>query len=292
MKFILNEYHRNIPTDALIQDVKNVALQLGKRTLTTAEYNSNGKYHYTTIRKRIGSWEKTLELADLEVDIQNSPINRDDYIDDVRSIAMQLNKKTLTSTEYKEYGRFGFNSLLRKFGNWEQVLLAADLQPTGYTISVSDAELLDDIEQTWIKIGRQPTTGDIKSGLSSYRLTTYIRHFGSWRKALERFVEYINSEDELSDLAQDPKIHNPRPDYIEHKHKTQRDINLRIRFLVMKRDNFKCCLCGASPASDPSITLHIDHIIPWSKGGETVMDNLQTLCSKCNLGKSNLPMNE
>lgn len=53
----------------------------------------------------------------------------------------------------------------------------------------------------------------------------------------------------------------------------------------MKRDNFKCVLCGASPAKDPKIELHIDHIIPWSKGGESTIDNLQTLCSACNLGK-------
>lgn len=56
----------------------------------------------------------------------------------------------------------------------------------------------------------------------------------------------------------------------------------------IKRDNFKCCACGASPAKAPSVELHIDHIIPWSKGGETTIDNLQTLCSKCNLGKSDL----
>ncbi|MBR4875585.1 MAG: HNH endonuclease, partial [Clostridia bacterium] len=55
----------------------------------------------------------------------------------------------------------------------------------------------------------------------------------------------------------------------------------------LKRDNFTCCACGASPAKDPSVELHIDHIIPWSKGGETTEDNLQTLCSRCNLGKSN-----
>ena len=72
------------------------------------------------------------------------------------------------------------------------------------------------------------------------------------------------------------------------EHTTNRNINLRLRFLVMKKDNFKCCMCGASPAKDPSVELHIDHIIPWSKGGETTIDNLQTLCSKCNLGKSNL----
>ena len=56
----------------------------------------------------------------------------------------------------------------------------------------------------------------------------------------------------------------------------------------MHRDNFKCCKCGKSPAKDPSVELHVDHIIPWAKGGETVLENLQTLCSDCNLGKSDL----
>ena len=51
---------------------------------------------------------------------------------------------------------------------------------------------------------------------------------------------------------------------------------------------FTCKICGASPAKDPNVELHVDHIKPWAKGGETVLDNLQTLCSKCNLGKSDL----
>lgn len=59
----------------------------------------------------------------------------------------------------------------------------------------------------------------------------------------------------------------------------------KLRYQVLKRDNFKCCACGASPAKDPSIELHIDHIIPFSKGGETTLENLQTLCSRCNIGK-------
>lgn len=69
------------------------------------------------------------------------------------------------------------------------------------------------------------------------------------------------------------------------KHKTSRDPSMKLRFEVLKRDNFKCCACGASPAKDPSVELHVDHIVPWSKGGETIADNLQTLCSICNLGK-------
>ena len=67
---------------------------------------------------------------------------------------------------------------------------------------------------------------------------------------------------------------------------TARKISDKLRYQVLKRDGFKCCACGASPAKDSSVELHIDHIIPWSKGGETTIDNLQTLCSRCNLGKS------
>ena len=71
----------------------------------------------------------------------------------------------------------------------------------------------------------------------------------------------------------------------EYVHKTKRNIPVTLRYQIMKRDNFKCVLCGASPAKDPNIELHIDHIIPWSKGGESTIDNLQTLCSVCNSGK-------
>ena len=71
------------------------------------------------------------------------------------------------------------------------------------------------------------------------------------------------------------------------KNTASRKIPDKLRYQVLKRDNFKCCACGASPAKDPSVELHIDHILPFSKGGETTLENLQTLCSKCNLGKSN-----
>jgi hypothetical protein len=58
-----------------------------------------------------------------------------------------------------------------------------------------------------------------------------------------------------------------------------------IRWQVFERDDFKCVSCGAS-AADGAI-LHIDHIIPRSKGGKDDMDNYQTLCHLCNIGKSN-----
>ena len=61
-------------------------------------------------------------------------------------------------------------------------------------------------------------------------------------------------------------------------------MSAKLRYDVLKRDNYRCVVCGAS-ASDGVTQLHVDHIIPIAKGGKTEMSNLQTLCQRCNLGK-------
>ena len=61
----------------------------------------------------------------------------------------------------------------------------------------------------------------------------------------------------------------------------------KLREFIKSRDNFTCCNCGNSIHSEPNLLLEIDHIIPVSKGGCTVEENLQTLCWKCNRSKSN-----
>jgi len=58
-----------------------------------------------------------------------------------------------------------------------------------------------------------------------------------------------------------------------------------IRWQVFQRDLWKCVACGRS-ASD-EVILHVDHIMPRSKGGSDTIDNYQTLCNVCNIGKSN-----
>ena len=56
-----------------------------------------------------------------------------------------------------------------------------------------------------------------------------------------------------------------------------------LRYDILKRDGFKCKLCGSSV--DDGVKLHVDHIIPVSKGGKTKPSNLRVLCDRCNTGK-------
>ena len=60
----------------------------------------------------------------------------------------------------------------------------------------------------------------------------------------------------------------------------------KLRESIKTRDNFTCRNCGNSTSIEPNLLLEIDHIVPVSKGGRTIEDNLQTLCWKCNRAKS------
>lgn len=290
MEFVLNDYHRNLSDDELIQDVVRVANDLKKDSITSEEYDKYGKYHSSTIRRRLGTWKKILELAHLTTKGHNFKCNYsiEDVKKDIERVLKILGQNTLTLNEYNQYGKYSGATIRNKYKGWNNVLRMCDLD-IQYIHSIPEVDLFAEIERVWILLGRQPTTTDIKKGLSRYSLNSYTRKFGGWRNALIHFINYINDEkiENIGDNVSS-KINYSKEENETNLHKTTRDINLRLRFKVMARDNFKCCICGASPATNPNVILHIDHIKPWSKGGETTIDNLQTLCSKCNLGKSDL----
>ena len=58
-----------------------------------------------------------------------------------------------------------------------------------------------------------------------------------------------------------------------------------MRYDVLRRDDFHCVRCGRG--REDGVKLYVDHIVPVSRGGKTVMSNLQTLCEDCNCGKGN-----
>ena len=72
--------------------------------------------------------------------------------------------------------------------------------------------------------------------------------------------------------------------------KTAREsISKSRRFEIMKRDGFRCQLCGATQGD--GVILHVDHRVPLAKGGSYKDENLWTLCEPCNLGKSDKMLN-
>jgi len=65
-------------------------------------------------------------------------------------------------------------------------------------------------------------------------------------------------------------------------------MNQRERFLIMRRDGFKCTYCGRKPEE---AELEIDHIVPLAGGGTDEESNLTTACGTCNRGKGIIDLN-
>lgn len=66
------------------------------------------------------------------------------------------------------------------------------------------------------------------------------------------------------------------------RYKKQRKRNAipqTMRWEIYRRDGYKCVYCGGK------LDLHLDHVVPYSRGGEDSYDNLVTACRNCNLSK-------
>ncbi len=217
----------------------------------------------------------------VKVKVRNYATPEEELLEELRRVAEIYGKNTLSISEYQRYGKYGIKPMYRRFGSWLKALKKAGLK-TDYERNIPIQKLFENLEEVWIKLGKQPTCDLMCRPLSRYHADTYISRFGTWRKALAAFEEHLNS-------AGDKKRGKQRRRKIEKlqqaEPRTPRHPGMTLRFAIMKRDKFKCVLCGRSPAKDPAVELEIDHIIPWSKGGETVLENLQTLCTECNNGK-------
>jgi len=205
-----------------------------------------------------------------------------ELLDDLKRVSQELPSNTVTKSQYDERGRFSASTLQRRFGSWHGALERAGLTKI-WNINPPEGELFDNLAEVWTALGRQPRTTDLTSQSSRISADTYKRRFGGWRNALKAFVRWANAG---KALAEESTGGGNAP--ASASRRGPRNPSLRLRFLVMRRDNFKCRCCGRSPATDVSVELNVDHIHAWAEGGLTVLDNLQTLCTTCNLGKSNL----
>jgi HNH endonuclease/Homing endonuclease associated repeat len=207
------------------------------------------------------------------------PVTDAQLIDDLKRVASLLESESVSQPQYSQHGKFDMRNLSRRLGGWDAALSYAGLSASSYLGEYSDEQLFANILLLWQHFGRQPRRAELAFSPSEISQSPYQRRFKSWTGALEAFVEWANAADGALAIAATPD---------GTKRRTSRDPSLRLRFKVLLRDRFTCCGCGKSPATSAGTELHVDHIEPWSKGGETVSENLRTLCSLCNIGKSNV----
>jgi Homing endonuclease associated repeat len=184
---------------------------------------------------------------------------------EVHAVLLNLDKKISISL-YTEFGKFSITAIKSRFGSWNEALERANI-PITQQKNISEDDLFKNVSEVWISNGCQPTRRDMGRVPSKFNGSTYSDRFGSWNKALLAFSEYMRSESsEINAVSTSGKI--PLENVSQKTKRTNRAPSDRPRFSILLRDGFRCMSCGRSPVTTPGVELHVDHIQPWSEGGE------------------------
>ena len=237
------------------------------------------------------------------------------------NVAARLGKASLTGADIAANSEINQRLLKSRFGGVSKALRQAGIEQGNMGRRYTEDEVFQNLLEVWTHHGRQPTHSEMDRPPSTVGSNTYIKRYGGWRNVLKAFVERANSDvaglsepgpdKNLADLAIRPdppdsamtsatdanrpipgrriveRPHAPRLMPTDAEPANRRDPSIGLRFKVLQRDRFRCQLCGRSPATELGCKLHVDHIVPFSKGGKTNFENLRALCAECNVGRSN-----
>ncbi|MGA2121530.1 MAG: HNH endonuclease [Methanoregula sp.] len=228
-------------------------------------------------------------------------IPEDKKIEALENAAKHFNYIEFSWRDFNKVSTISASAIKTHFGSWKKGLAALKkhLQQKGLNLSprpyapqriYSDKDLFDEMGRIWQKVGQRPSRTEWEASDPKISIGAYKKRFGSWTNACQKFIEFQIGGDILSDTF----VRSKEEDFVVHEKngkvryskENSRNVSLSLRYKVLNRDHFKCVFCGKNPSTDFGTKLHIDHIIPFSKGGKSTLENLQTLCDSCNLGKS------
>jgi 5-methylcytosine-specific restriction endonuclease McrA len=115
-------------------------------------------------------------------------------------------------------------------------------------------------------------------------LSYYPLSLWSWQDTIKAvFLDRVNIVSEYDKYVRSPTFEMRLPSVVSLKTYVQPSRHPAFtRFNVFLRDRFSCQYCGAHD------DLTFDHVIPRSKGGATVWENVVAACSACNLKKADM----
>jgi hypothetical protein len=108
---------------------------------------------------------------------------------------------------------------------------------------------------------------------------TYLERTGKIFRDPDRGIRSLYQKGFLLKIAKG--VYKYDPQYAQNKR--QADFTVSQKNEILKRDGYKCVICGAS--RENGADLHVDHIKPKDMGGLATIENGQTLCSQHNFLK-------
>lgn len=227
-----------------------------------------------------------LSLARRRVDA----IPREVLVEELRKVAAHFGGRRFSRHDFDRVAtQCKGSAVLLQFGSWNEALKAvgAPLRPhKPDRKQISNAQLLSELARIWRQLGHRPSKLEWDASNPAYSYTTYEQRFGGWINACAALVggetAGFRHSEQASALA---RFSQSRQSRLRVGPESIRAVPLKLRLRVLSRDKFRCVLCGRTPALHAGVVLHVDHIVPFSKGGRTAEANLRSLCAQCNWGR-------
>jgi hypothetical protein len=151
----------------------------------------------------------------------------------------------------------------RVFGSWGKAL-----QVAGFRVvrgqKLDPYQMVEVFKACWRKSQSVPSYRQLEDFLerdnSPFRAKSYLVFFGGLGRLAQLIVKVQNGE-----MPESKLLERYKPE-----RRLSRTLPLRLRSVILKRDGHRCVKCGVD-----------------SKGGDNKLENLRTLCDKCNLGRGN-----
>ncbi len=220
--------------------------------------------------------EYTFKLDGLGTGKHSKP----EIIESLKRYAELHGVDTIRTRQYDEWKNRPFSTkhIGRVFGSWGKALQAAGLRGVK-AAKLEFREMVEAFKACWKEHDAPPSRKQLEVYLEKHR---YSFRWSSYRCA-------YGGHEELARMivaVQEGRI--PESNLFNRLKRASREpVSPKLRRKVLMRDHHRCVKCGADPKTDKTVTLEVDHIVPASKGGASVLANLQTLCFRCNSGKSN-----
>jgi len=312
---------RDLSNNDLLDEIGKVWKSEGGRP-KYREFSQKSTLGIRVFERRFGTWTKAIEAfcRRESAALQGRPgtnATEEILLAELRAVRRKRPNDLLTYDFYKlNGGSYSIGTFQAHFGSWTAAVGKVEAA-SGRDRKYSTDQLFDELQRVWEELGRQPTHQEMREKSSIYP-DAYGSVFGSWAKALLAFCGDRNAEPDPMGQAEAEGDRAPCPEEpgnttpdqesatdTEIKlsgvipappaevgenlilRKTPRRPSKRLRFLVLMRDGFQCRICGRSKEMD-KVRIEVDHILAYTRGGETTLENLWTLCLDCNQGKSDL----
>lgn len=250
-----------------IEELKNTYLGINQLDYGQANYFDNSKYNYKRPELKNQKYAANIHNCSRTV-CDNARKQPFKYL--CKYFDIKANEETLTK----------FEEVLNNFEAAEQgkIMLKQEREEILNNISNEIPLLIKHFSKKNLEKHLGFTQIDFKTVYFPKYIFKYVSSGGNASLQCEIVMDIDNLNKFINYLSENIKF--------KKSVKGQRTLmTSSLRKQILARDGYVCQYCGASLQKEPNLLLEVDHIIPVSKGGITTVDNLQTLCWRCNRKK-------